>query len=549
MTTEHHTPPRVADSVLRVHAETLPEKAEVRFTPGPTVLARPGESLLKVAQANQVSLESGCRMGLCGADPVRIIAGAENLSPPSAAERATLQRLRLPPACRMACTARVRGPITVAPGIDVQAEPGLAPASAGPVSAAVRVAADVRRLVILGNGVAGVTAAVELRDRHPDAEITIIGAEPYDFYNRMVINKLVSESMAISQLYLMPHDWAESRQIRHLRGVAARSIDRDRRQVTTEDGETIPYDRLLLATGAGCFVPPIDGFGTAGSFVLRSIDDAVQLQQHIRRRRCRTAVVIGGGLLGLEAASSISQMDVRVFVLDLAPWPLSRQLDRPAGALLWQMMSDLGIKILPQVQARRVIGADRVEEVELSDGQRLEADLCLVATGIKPNVALAESAGLAIDRGVVVDERMATSDPQIFAAGDVAAYEGRVHGLWQVGVEQARVAAANMLGEARRYRAITPPTKLKVAGIDLLSVGEITASGEDVAEIRVDEGDARRYRKLILRSGRVQGAILVGHPELFDPVAEAATTNCDVSQALPGARERRLVAPGRLPDG
>jgi NAD(P)H-nitrite reductase large subunit/ferredoxin len=533
MTAEYHAPPRVADSVLRVHAENRPEKAEVRFAPGPTVLVSPGESLLRVAQANQVPLESGCRMGLCGADPVRVIAGGENLSPPSAAERATLQRLGLPLACRMACTARVRGSVTVALTIDERPDLVHAPASAGPVAVAVGMAADVRRLVVVGNGVAGVTAAVELRDRHPDVEITIMGTEPYDFYNRMIINKLVSESMAISQLYLMPRDWAESRRIRHLRGVAARSIDRDRREVITDEQEAIPYDRLLLATGAECFVPPIEGFGMAGSFVMRSIDDAVQLQQYIRRRRCRTAAVIGGGLLGLEVASSISQMDVRVFVLDLAPWPLSRQLDRPAGALLWQMMGDLGIKILPQVQARRVVGADCVEGVELSDGQTLRADLCLMATGIKPNVALAESAGLAIDRGVVVDERMVTSDPRVFAAGDVAAYEGRVHGLWSVGVEQARVAAANMLGEDRRYRAIAPPTKLKVAGIDLLSVGEITASGENAVEIRVDEGDARRYRKLVLRSGKVCGAILVGHPEIFDTVSEAAVTNCDVSLAEP----------------
>ena len=466
------------------------------------MLASPGESLLRVAQANQVPSSRAAGWAYVGPIQSRIIAGGENLSPPSAAERATLQRLGLPSACRMACTARVRGSVTVATTIDDRPELERAPASAEPVAVAVAVAADVRRLVVVGNGVAPATAAVELRDRHPDAEIRIMGTEPYDFYNRMSINKLVSESMAISQLYLMPRDWAESRRIRHLRGVSARSIDRDRREVITDEQEVIPYDRLLLATGAECFVPPIEGFGMAGSFVMRSIDDAVQLQQHIRRWRCRTAVVVGGGLLGLEAASSISQMDVRVFVLDLAPWPLSRQLDRPAGALLWQMMGDLGIKILPQVQARRVVGADRVEGVELSDGQCLGADLCLVATGIKPNIALAESAGLAIDRGVVVDERMVTSDPRVFAAGDVAAYRGSrpraVVGRGGAGPRGGRQHARRgspLSGHRAAHQA-------ESRRMNLLSVGEITASGEDAVEIRVDEGDARRYRKLVLRSGR-----------------------------------------------
>ena len=227
----------------------------------------------------------------------------------------------------------------------------------------------------------------------------------------------------------------------------------------------------------------------------------------------------------------MSQMDVRVYVLDMATWPLSRQLDQAAGALLWQMMSDLGITILPQVQARRILGAERVESVELSDGQSLKADLCLVATGIRPNVALAEATGLAVDRGVVVDDRMMTSDPRIFAAGDVAAHQGRVHGRWPVGVEQAQIAAANMLGGDCHYKDITPPAKLKVAGIDVLSVGEIAAVGEDACEIRVDDGAARRYRKLVLRAGRASGAILVGHAELFDRTSEAVLESRDLSLA------------------
>src|SRR5437588_474976 len=191
----------------------------------------------------------------------------------------------------------------------------------------------------------------------------------------MIINGLVAESAAIASLYLLPKDWASSRRIHYSRGVAARAIDPRARRVDTDEGTALPYDRLVLATGARSRVPPIDGFGLPGSFVLRTIDDAVAIQQHVRRERCRTAVIVG---------------------------------------------------------------------VELLDGQVLEADLCLVATGIEPDTALAAAAGLAVGRGVIVDDRLLTSDPHVFAVGDLAEHRGRVYGLWTAGVEQATVAAVNV---------------------------------------------------------------------------------------------------------
>jgi NAD(P)H-nitrite reductase large subunit/ferredoxin len=525
--------PRVAEAVLEAQTDDRTERTEVAFKPGPTVLARLGDSLLRVAQANQVPLESGCRMGLCGADPVRILQGQENISPPTAGERATLKRLGLPADCRMACTARVRGPVWVTPGLDVEREhePSIV-ASPVPVTLP-HAPIGLQRVVVIGNGVAGVTAAVELRELSATLEVSVLGDEPYDFYNRMIINQVMTEELAIRQLYLMPHDWAETRRIRYRRGIAATWINRDHREVITQDGEALPYDRLILATGARPFMPDIDGLDLSGVFVMRTIDDAVQVQQHIRGRRSRTAVVIGGGLLGLETAYSMTQLGVRVFVLDLAGWPLSRQLDRAAGALVWQMMSDLGIKILPQVGARRVLGHHWVEAVELSNSHTLRADICLVTAGIRPNVALAESAGLAVRRGVVVDERMRTSDPHIFAAGDVAEYVERVMGLWPAATDQARAAAHNLFGVDSIYSGTTPPTRLKVAGIDLMSAGEFAATPADGQDVQIDDGDARQYRRLVLDEGRVRGAILIGHADLAGPVAAAVERQLDVRHLLP----------------
>ena len=526
---------------MRVYDEDRAQKVEVAFSPGPTVLAKNGQSLLEIAEDNQVNMEAGCRMGMCGADPVRITAGMDNLSPVSSAERATLERLGLPAGCRMACSAHVQGPVTVIPTVDPAAAPE------GPAAEATEqdeaqapdfaISEDVRRVVVIGAGAAGVNAALEVRKLYPEGEVTLIGDEPYDFYNRMAIGKLVSEATAIENLYLMPRDWAATRHIRFLRGLSATTIDRTKREVRTDDGESIPSDRLLLATGAQSFVPEIEGFGLEGTFVLRTIEDAVQVQQYIRRQRCRRALIIGGGLLGLEAAHSITELGAYVFVLNRNEWPLNRQLDRPAGMLLGQMMQDFGIATLPWAKPRRIFGDERVEGVVLSDGRKLGVDLCLVATGIKPNVELAREAGLSVRRGVVVDDRMMTSDTCIFAAGDVTEHEGRVQGLWPASMEQAHVAATNLLGGDLRYAGGLPPAKLKVPEIDLLSVGETEAQSESARELRFEDRNPRRYRKLVLRDGRVCGAILIGHAELSEPVTRAVEDNMDVTPVL-GRLER-----------
>jgi nitrite reductase (NADH) large subunit len=531
-------PVRVADSVLKVQGQMRLTQIPVIFNPGPTVLARGGETLLDLAEGNGVALESGCRMGACGADPVRLLAGAENLSTIGGAERATLERLGLDAACRMACCARVQGPVTVAPVVDQAADAGgsaaTAPAlSSEPATPTFTVSADVRRIVIIGNGVAGVTAAVELKKLVPDLSITLLGEESYDFYNRMAVDKLVREATAIEKLYLMPRDWAATRRVEHLPSTPAAAIDREARQVIAQDGRTFPYDRLILATGARGATPGIEGFDLRGVFILRTIDDAVQIQQHIRRRRCTSALVIGGGPLGLEAAHSMSHLGVRVTVIDRGPWPMNRQLDEAAGGLLRQMMKDLGVMILPQSQVKRLLGAGWVEQAELADGRMIKVDICLAAAGIAPAVDLARAAGLDVKRGVAVDDRMATSDPNVFAIGDVAELQGRVIGLWPAGVEQAQVAAINVLGGDRRYQPANPPMKLKVAGIDLLSVGDIVVPEEDGREVRGEVGEARTYRKLILKGTTVRGGILIGNADLADSVTAAVERRLDVADLLP----------------
>jgi NAD(P)H-nitrite reductase large subunit/ferredoxin len=522
------------EELLRVAEVVHAGEVSVTFEPGPTVLAKVGDKLLDIAEASQVPIESGCRMGMCGSDPVRVLEGGDNLSAVRSAERRTLERLGLADGCRMACVSRIQGPVVVDPRSPLE-EPSEAQADGKPtrtfaVDPALQAA--VRRVVVVGAGVAGVTAAEELRRVLPDTELLLVGAEPYDFYNRMAITRLVSESASIDSLYLNRRDWAESRRVDFRRGVPATEIDRQNREVAIADGERLEYDRVIIATGARPLVPALEGFGADGSFVLRTIDDAVQIQQYIRRTRCRTAVIVGAGLLGLEAAYNIAQLDVRVRVLDRGRWPLRRQLDEQAGALVWEMLQDLGIELLAQTEAQRVHADDRVTGVELLDGTTLDAELCLVTTGIIPNAQLAEAAGLDVGVGITVDGGMRTSDPDIFAVGDVAEHDGRPYGLWPASVEQAQVAAANVAGGEVVFAHVAPPARLKVPGIDLLSIGAVDAERGESRTVVVSAYGTRNYRKLILEHGRLTGAIILGSPELFDDVTRAVETQLPVGSEL-----------------
>ncbi len=532
--------------LLRVAEAVHAGEVSVEFRPGPTVMAKVGAKLLDIAEASQVPMESGCRMGMCGSDPVRILEGEEHLSAMRSAERRTLDRLGLAAGCRMACVTRVQGQVVVDPhpGLDTRPEPEAARPPAPRVDRALQ--SSIRRVVIVGAGVAGVTATEELRRVLDDAELTLIGDEPYPFYNRMAITRLVSESVSIESLYLNKRDWAESRRVDYRRGLAATAIDRANRAVALADGQQVPYDRVVIATGARPFVPPLDGFGADGCFVLRTIDDAVQIQQHIRRTRGRTAVIVGGGLLGLEAAYYLTQLDVRVYVLDRGPWPLSRQLDEQAGALLWEMLQDLGIEVLARTEARRVLGNGQVTGVELIEGSSIDAELCLIATGIVPNTELAEAAGLEVAAGISVDDGMRTSDPQIFAVGDVVAHDGRRYGLWPACVEQAQVAAANMVGGESSFRLTAQPARLKIPGIDLLSIGVVDAPPGEARTVVVTAYGTRRYRKLVLEEGRLTGAILLGSPELFDDVTRAVEAGVDLGSELDELGQGKWQALSRL---
>ncbi len=524
------TPPRAALLGLGARAALrAPREAEVTFEEGgPRIAAKHGTPLLELAEHADQPIEAGCRMGVCGADPLCVVSGMENLSPVGSDEQATLERLGLDPAHnRMACCARVRGPVTVS----------MTPRRDSNVVVTIDFPFDhaVERVVVLGNGIAGVTAADHVRRRHPDCAIDVVAAEPHPLYNRMGISRLIYGRSAMVGLHLLPDAWYDDNRITCWLNTRAQEIDRDAREVLLGTGERLPYDRLILATGSEAYVPEIRGFGGPGTFVLRTASDALGIREYVQQAGAGSAVVAGGGLLGLEAAYALLKLGLHTTVLERGSHLLRRQLDERAGELLRGYLANLGIEVLLDAQAAAI--DDGV--VELTDGRRVDADTFLVAAGISPSVDLARRAGLDVGRGVLVDDRLRTSDERIFAVGDLVEWRGSILGLWPVAVEQAEVAAENAVGGSRPYAGTVPVTMLKVVGVELLSIGAINGPSEIVDA----DAESLRYRKLVLDDeGRAVGGILLGHPEHVQAVTAAVRESRPLAD-MDGWNPADIVAP------
>ncbi|MFN8443255.1 MAG: FAD-dependent oxidoreductase [Caldilineaceae bacterium] len=532
---EFRTTPTVQGNGKEAAAPAAPSQPEVTIMPeGTRLTVETNRTLLEIIESNNLPIESGCRMGLCGADPICVHEGMECLSKVGSDERKTLERLALPPNTRMACMARVRGNVKI--GL-TPAKPDIYQSS---IVAGFRYDKSVQRVVIVGNGIAGVTAADHIRRRHPHCEIHLIGRERHHLYNRMGITRLIYGRSAMQGLYLLPDQWYDDFNITCWLNTHVTQIDRANQLVSLGTGETLPYDRLILTTGSQSFVPTIEGYGMAGSFVLRSADDAMAIRAYVQEQRCKKAVIAGGGLLGLEAAYALHKLGLEVTVLERSTALLTRQLDARSGEFLRAYLERMGIHVLMQAEVSKVLNGPehrgRMAQVQLKQGDLLACDLLLVAAGIAPDIELASSAGLAVKRAVLVDAQMRTSDPHILAAGDVAEYDEKVYGLWPVAVSQAEVAAASAVAAPDTaltdYQESAPVTMLKVAGIDVTSVGRIKAQDNCEEEIVLEDHAAHRYRKLVIAEGKIVGAILLDSQQDAPGVIEAIKAQVNIENEL-----------------
>ncbi|MFC3340324.1 nitrite reductase large subunit NirB [Paracandidimonas soli] len=367
------------------------------------------------------------------------------------------------------------------------------------------------RLVMVGNGMAGVRTLEELLKLAPDQyDITVFGSEPYPNYNRIMLSPVLTGEQKLSDIVLNDEDWYASNGIALRMGCTVDRIDRAKRIVHSHDGTQTPYDRLLLATGSNPFILPVPGNDLDGVVTFRDIHDVNRMIE--ASRKYRHAVVIGGGLLGLEAASGLVARGMDVSVVHLGSGLLDRQLDPQAALMLQRSLEERGLKFLMPRQTEALIGDEqgRVRALRFSDGTQIDADLVVMAVGIRPNTVLAESCGLYVNRGVVVSDTMQTFDPLIYAVGECVSHRGTAYGLVAPLFEQARVAANHlaMFGIAR-YQGSVTSTKLKVTGIDVFSAGDFLG-GPGTEAITLSDPSAGVYKKLVVDKGKLVGACLYG---------------------------------------
>jgi NAD(P)H-nitrite reductase large subunit len=330
----------------------------------------------------------------------------------------------------------------------------------------------------------------------------------------------------------VPESWYQDNDVTCWLNTRVHAVDLANRTVALATGERLDYDRLILATGSRSAVPDIAGIDLPGSFTLRLAEDAIAMRAYVQRLGVRSAVVAGGGLLGLESAYALFKLGVDTTVLERSPWLMRRQLDEPAARVLERYLGALGINVLTDAVAASLAGEGRVERVTLADGRALGAELFLACPGIVADVELAVAAGLAVRRGIVVDRHMRTSDPAVFAAGEVAELDGDMPGLWPQSAAMGEVAAINAVGGDRELVPTPPVTMLKVVGVDVASIGDFDAAGPDDVVVVVQDDEDARYRKLVVRDGRVVGAILVGAPHDLPAVQHAIERGVEVTGIL-----------------
>ena len=364
-------------------------------------------------------------------------------------------------------------------------------------------------VVIIGNGVAGVTAARVIRDRAPDAGVSIYTREPHHYYYRPRLPEVVAGELGITDILANSPEWYASRRIDVHLSTPVTSVDVAGRRVRLGNGATVPFDRLLVASGSDAFVPPVDGARTPGAFALRTADDAVAI--HEWAGRSSRAVVVGCGLLGLESARGLRAAGLEVTVLENSGRILPRQLDEKGGALLERFIAGLGIRIARNARTTAIRGGDRVTGVALEDGATLPADLVLFATGVRSASGFLTESGIRVDHGVVVDCDMRASVPDVFAAGDVAEFNGRSWGIVPVALAQADAAGRSIGGDTGPKRCdVVPSATLKITGVDVFSAGVQSCPDTGCEEFVEEDPDGRRYRKIVTREGRIIGAIVIG---------------------------------------
>jgi nitrite reductase (NADH) large subunit len=370
--------------------------------------------------------------------------------------------------------------------------------------------------------------AKTLRELDQDVAIDVFAKEKYHYYPRPNLIDFIAERIPYERLFAFPEEWYAGQNIRiHLSRPATRILT-ESQEIELGQGQKERYDRLVLANGSCSFVPPFQGTDKKGIFTLWSLDDAYRILEYLSDHP--NVVVIGGGLLGLEIARALNTRGAEVGVVEFFDRLLPRQLDQQGASILQNHIERMGIKVRVGTVTEEFIGQDMVSGLRFKGGDRWDADMALVAAGARPNISLAKEAGLEVDRGLVVDEYLQTSDPLIYGVGDAVQHKGRVYGIIPASFDQARQAAHNVVGEKNEYLGTIPSNTLKVMGVHLTSIGLVNPENENFEELRKEVREEGIYKKIVLQDGVIVGAIWMGTKEGVNDIARLITRKTNVSE-------------------
>ncbi|MBN2365094.1 MAG: NAD(P)/FAD-dependent oxidoreductase [Calditrichaeota bacterium] len=363
-------------------------------------------------------------------------------------------------------------------------------------------------IIIIGNGAAGMEAARAIRENNQSVQITVFAKEHYPFYSRIHLSTFIGNEMSPDQIEIFPASWYPENNIQVITGTAVRNIQVRKKIIKTDKRKKYSFDKLIITTGAIPYLPPVNGLNKKGVFSLRNLDDALLIRDYAQSSN--SAIVIGGGILGIESASSLNKRGLSVTVFEQQDQLLPLQLDKSGAFFLQKVLEKRGIQFHLNSSVSAFTGRKKMEGVEAGGLDTIPADMALISAGIVPDITLAREAGLTVNRGIVVNNRMETSHSDIYAAGDAAEFEGKLAGIWPAAVDQGLVAGLSALGLETNYNGTTPLHILKVSGIELTTIGKKYADKTDEHEMVITDSDQGTYVKLVHNRRILLGAIALG---------------------------------------
>ncbi|RZB31809.1 MAG: nitrite reductase (NADH) large subunit [Desulfobacteraceae bacterium Eth-SRB1] len=382
-----------------------------------------------------------------------------------------------------------------------------------------------KNYLIVGNGVAGTTAAKNVRKQDKEGKITIVTDEEFPFYWRLRLNEYLAGDLTEEALAAQKAQWYGDQRIDLKLKTLIAGADPSEKVVFTEDRQRLSYDSLLIATGSHSFIPPIKGSEKEGVFALRNIQDARSIS--VWAKDIEDVVLIGGGLLGLEAGNALLKLGKKVTVVEFFPRLLPRQLDVDGAQRLQEIMEKMGFSFRLGARTQEISGNDQVTGVLLEGGESIPSKMVIISAGVRPNLELAEPLGLKNDKGIKVDEYLRTNQTDIYAAGDVAEFRGMPYGIWPAAMEQGQIAGTNMAGGNLVYKGTTMANRLKVVGVDLASAGNIDAENEKESRVITDD---KVYKKIVMENNQIVGCIMLGDTKAFNKITKAMSEKKDISQ-------------------